>query len=99
MARWIVLLTQTAGYPAEASGVHPLAEFEGSAEEAAAGFAEMVSTYDHDVRKVTRREVFKCSDRSYFVRVKGRIREFEYLFQLAELVADTKSPDLPDTIG
>jgi hypothetical protein len=99
MARWIVLVTATAGYPAEASGVRPLAEFEGSAEKAMTDFAEIVNTYDRDVRKVTRREVFRNSDRSYFVRVKGRVREFEYLFQLAELVADTESPELPDTIG
>ncbi|MCX4598816.1 hypothetical protein OG819_58125 [Streptomyces sp. NBC_01549] len=62
-------------------------------------FAKSVNTYDRDVTKVKRREVFRCSDRSYFVRVNGRLYEFEYFFQLAELVADTKSPDLPDTIS
>jgi len=36
---------------------------------------------------------------SCFVRVTGRVSQFEYFFQLAELVADTKSADLPDTIS
>ncbi|MFG1663914.1 hypothetical protein [Streptomyces sp. Y7] len=62
-------------------------------------FTKSVDTYDHDVTKVKRREVFRCSDRSYFVRVSGRLSEFEFFFQLAELVADTKSSDLPDTIS
>ncbi|MFJ4428467.1 hypothetical protein [Streptomyces bobili] len=81
------------------SSVRTLAEFEGSAEEALTEFAKRVNTYDRDVTKVKRREVFRCSDRSYFVRVNGRLSVFEYFFQLAELVADTKSPDLPDTIS
>ncbi|MFI9585064.1 hypothetical protein ACIHCQ_25175 [Streptomyces sp. NPDC052236] len=46
-----------------------------------------------------RREIFQCGERAYFVRVTGRISQFEYLMQLAELVADTSSPDLPDTAG
>ncbi|WP_214498513.1 hypothetical protein, partial [Streptomyces virginiae] len=99
MSRWIVLVTPVGGVAAEASSVRTLAEFEGSAEEAMARFAKEVNSYDLDVTKVKRREVFKCSDRSYFVRVNGRLLQFEYFFQLAELVADTKSADLPDTIS
>jgi len=99
MPRWIVLVTPVGGVAAEASSVRTLAEFEGSAEEAMTEFAKSVDTYDRDVAKVKRREVFRCSDRSYFVRVNGRLSEVEYFFRLAELVADTKSPDLPDTIS
>ncbi|MFF7452209.1 MULTISPECIES: hypothetical protein [unclassified Streptomyces] len=76
-----------------------MTEFEGSAEEAMTELAKRVNTYDREVTKVKRREVFRCSDRSYFVRVNGRLNEYEYFFQLAELVADTKSPDLPDTVS
>ncbi|MFI8327159.1 hypothetical protein [Streptomyces sp. NPDC085529] len=99
MSRWIVLVSPVGGVAAEGSSVRTLAEFEGSAEEALAEFAKRVNTYDRDVTKVKRREVFRCSDRAYFVRVNGRLHEFEYFFQLAELVADTKSPDLPDTVS
>ncbi|MGX1471249.1 UNVERIFIED_CONTAM: hypothetical protein RKD50_000057 [Streptomyces canus] len=99
MSRWIVVVTPVGGVAAEASSVRTLAEFEGSAEEAMTELAKRVNTYDRDVTKVKRREVFRYSDRAYFVRVNGLLHEFEYFFQLAELVADTKSPDLPDTIS
>ncbi|GJF24782.1 hypothetical protein SHO565_53460 [Streptomyces sp. HO565] len=64
------LVTPVGGVAAEASSVRTLTEFEGSAEEAMTEFAKRVNTYDLDVTKVKRREVFRCSDRSYFVRVK-----------------------------
>jgi hypothetical protein len=94
-----VLVTPVGGVAAEASSVRTLAEFEGSAQEAMTEFAKRVNTYDVDVTKVKRREVFRCSDRACFVRVHGRLSRFEYFFQLAELVADTESAALPDMIS
>ncbi|MFG3551011.1 hypothetical protein [Streptomyces sp. NPDC047725] len=94
-----MLVTPVGGVAAEASSVRALTEFEGSAEEAMTEFSKRVNTYDQDVTKVKRREVFRCSDRSYFVRVNGRLSQFEYFFQLAELVADTGFSGLPDTIS
>ncbi|MDT0392895.1 hypothetical protein [Streptomyces dubilierae] len=96
MARWIVLASKL---DAEASSYRTLAELDGSVEEAMTALRKAVNTYDRGVSKVVRREVFKCSDRSYFVRIHGRLTERECLIQLCELVADTAAADLPDTVG
>ncbi|MGW5849930.1 hypothetical protein ACWFQ8_18590 [Streptomyces sp. NPDC055254] len=64
-----------------------------------AAFRKMLDTYEGEVWKVRRREIFKCSERSYIVRVHGRFSRFEYLFQLAELVSDTGDAHLPDSAG
>ncbi|WP_328443951.1 hypothetical protein OG780_01870 [Streptomyces sp. NBC_00386] len=95
MARWIVLASLL---DAEASSYRTLAELDGSADEAMAALREEVNTYDRGITKVVRREVFRCSERSYFVRVNGRLSLSECFIQLCELVADTAAADLPDGI-
>ncbi|MDT0615949.1 hypothetical protein [Streptomyces lancefieldiae] len=96
MARWIVLASLL---DAEASSYRTLAELDGSAEEAMAALREEVNTYDRGVMKMVRREVFECSERSYFVRVHGRLSQSECFIQLCELVADTGTAALPDAVG
>ncbi|MET8217783.1 hypothetical protein [Streptomyces hirsutus] len=69
-------------------------EFEGSTEEAEAALLQASHTYEHDLWKVRRREIFKCSSRSYFIRLQNRLATYCFLIQLAELVhdSDTKQP-------
>ncbi|MER5775521.1 hypothetical protein ABT144_14745 [Streptomyces sp. NPDC002039] len=64
-----------------------------------AAFLRNLDTYEGDVWKVQRREIFKCSERSYVIRVHGRFSQSEYLFQLAELVSDTGNANLPDSVS
>ncbi|MFF6772005.1 hypothetical protein ACFY8W_00370 [Streptomyces sp. NPDC012637] len=81
MSRWIVL-----GLPVSTDeGVRTLAEFDGSPEEA----EQAANTFECDLWKVRRREVFRCSDRSHFIRVHGRVNTRSFLIQLAELVHDS----------
>lgn len=57
-----------------------VAEFEGSAEEAATTILQAATGFDHGRRKTRRREVFK-----------DRLSTYGFLIQLAELVHDTDS--------
>lgn len=66
-----------------------VAEFQGSTEEAEAALLQTASAYEHSFRKVRRRQVFRCSNRSYFVRIQGRLTTYGFLVQLAELVHDS----------
>ncbi|MFE6131305.1 hypothetical protein ACFQ6Q_24060 [Streptomyces sp. NPDC056437] len=74
-------------------------EFEGSEEEAEAALLRAAHTYEHGLWKVRRREIFKCSSRSYFIRLQSRLATYGFLIQLAELVhdSDTKQLDRPAT--
>ncbi|WP_328884168.1 hypothetical protein [Streptomyces sp. NBC_00299] len=76
-----------------------VAEFEGSAEEAEAALLQAAHTYEHTLWKVRRREIFKCSSRSYFIRLQNRLATYVFLIQLAELVhdSDSKRLDRPAT--
>lgn len=85
MSRWIVL-----GIPVSTEeGVLTLAELEGSQEEAQQAMLQAANTYEHDLWKVRRREIYRCSDRSYFIRIHGRIHTYGFLIQLAELIHDS----------
>jgi hypothetical protein len=66
-----------------------VAEFQGSTEEAEAALLQAANAYEHSIWKVRRREIFKCSSRSYFVRIQGRLATYGFLIQLAELVHDS----------
>ncbi|MFD9518107.1 hypothetical protein [Streptomyces sp. NPDC059979] len=99
MPRWIVLVSPVGGAPAESYRVAVLEELTGSPEEVMAAFLRNLDTYEGAVWKVKRREIFKCSERSYVVRVHGRFSRSEYLFQLAELVSDTGDADLPASVS
>ncbi|WP_409235634.1 hypothetical protein [Streptomyces sp. PA5.6] len=85
MSRWIVL-----GLPVSTDeGVMTLEELEGSPEDAERALLRAANTFEHGLWKVLRREVFQCSDRSYFIRIHGRMNTHSFLIQLAELIHDS----------
>lgn len=92
MPRWIVLAVPVQGVSDVNRDARTVAEFDGSAEEAAEALLNAATTYAHGFRTVRRREVFKSSDRSYVVRIRGRLSTYAYVIQLAELVSDTGAP-------
>ncbi|MFI9562934.1 hypothetical protein [Streptomyces rishiriensis] len=97
--QWVVL--QAAG-EAEAWRYTVRRELEGSEAEALAAMLGIVDTFAEAVtergRRGQRRRVFRVSERRYFVRVHNRIsRTEEAHFALAELIADSRDDDLPDT--
>ncbi|MCX4679700.1 hypothetical protein OG413_31220 [Streptomyces sp. NBC_01433] len=89
MSRWIVLAIPVGGVAEAYSDARTVAEFEGSTEDAESALLQAANTYEHGRWKVRRREIFKCSGRSYFVRVQGRTATYSLLVQLAELVHDS----------
>ncbi|MFF3411167.1 hypothetical protein ACFYW8_34210 [Streptomyces sp. NPDC002742] len=51
----------------------------------------VVSTYNPDIMKnVNRREIYRYSERQYFVRIHGSWNIVEYFIQLGELIADSE---------
>ncbi|MFJ1812333.1 MULTISPECIES: hypothetical protein [unclassified Streptomyces] len=79
-------------------------ELEGTEAEALAAMLRMVDTFAEAVsergRRRQRRQVFRVSERRYFVRVHNRIsRNEEAHFTLAELIADSHDDDLTDAVG
>ncbi len=94
MAQWIILVSPTMGVSVEAHNTAVLEEVTGTEVDATDALLAQTRTYSGSIRKVVRREVFKCSDRSYFVRLHGRMLTYGYLVQLAELISDSDSPDL-----
>lgn len=95
MSRWIVLAIPVDGVAETDRDAQTVAEFEGNAEEAEAALLRAANTYAHRLWAVRRREVFKCSDRSYFLRVQGRLATYGFLVQLAELVHDSDADPVP----
>ncbi|OEJ23207.1 hypothetical protein AS594_00420 [Streptomyces agglomeratus] len=89
MPRWIVLAVPVAGVAETDRETRTVTEFEGSAEEAEMALVRAVDTFEDRLWKVRRREIFKCSDRSYFIRIQGRLTTCGFLIQLAELVHDS----------
>ncbi|MFJ6484832.1 MULTISPECIES: hypothetical protein [unclassified Streptomyces] len=89
MSRWIVLAIPVDGVSEVDRNARTLTEFHGSAEEAKTALLQAANTYEHKLWKVRRRETFKCSSQSYFVRIHGRMTTYSFLIQLAELVHDT----------
>jgi hypothetical protein len=89
MSRWIVLAIPVDGVAEADRDAQTVAEWEGGPDEAAAALAQVASTFQGRLRKVRRREVFQCSERSYFVRLQGRLATYGFLIQLAELVHDS----------
>ncbi|MFE7113217.1 hypothetical protein ACFU98_28060 [Streptomyces sp. NPDC057575] len=89
MPRWIVLAVPVEGVADTDRDARTVAEFEGSAEEAETALVQAATTYEHSRWKVRRREIFKCSSRSYFIRIQGRLATYGFLIQLAELMYDS----------
>ncbi|KPI06613.1 hypothetical protein OV450_3725 [Actinobacteria bacterium OV450] len=92
MSRWTVLAIPVDGVSEMDRNARTLATFDGSADEAESALLELASTYEHKLWKVNRREIFKCSSWSYFLRIHGRMATYGLLLQLAELVHDTAEP-------
>ncbi|MEV4194768.1 hypothetical protein [Streptomyces toxytricini] len=92
MSRWTVLAIPVDGVSEMDRNARTLAVFDGSAEEAESALLEAARTYEHRLWKVNRREIFKCSSRSYFLRIHGRMATYGLLLQLAELIHDTAEP-------
>jgi hypothetical protein len=78
-------------------------ELEGTEAEALAGMLRIIDTFEEAVtdrgRRRQRRQVFRVSERSYFVRVEKGWSTHEAHFILAELIADTHDDGLPDAAG
>ncbi|MFH8621041.1 hypothetical protein ACH4A8_03900 [Streptomyces vietnamensis] len=89
MSRWIVLAIPVDGVNETDRDARTLREFDGSVEEAESSLLEAANAYEHTIWKVRRREIFKCSSQSYFIRIHGRMATYGFLIQLAELVHDT----------
>ncbi len=91
MPRWIVLAVPVEGVAETDRDARTVAEFDGSTEEAEAALVQAAHAYEHSFWKVRRREIFKCSSRSYFIRLQGRLTTYGFLIQLAELVYDSNA--------
>lgn len=100
MPRWAV---PRAEGEAEAFRYTVHRQLEGTEAEALAAMLHMVDTFAEAAtaggRRRQRRQVFRVSERSYFVRVENLMSNEEAHFTLAELAADTHDDDLPDTAG
>ncbi|QLJ02779.1 hypothetical protein HZZ00_18310 [Streptomyces sp. NEAU-sy36] len=100
MARWVVMRAEG---EAEAFRYTVHRELEGAEAEVLARMLHIVDTFAEALtesgRRRQRRQVFRLSERSYFVRVQNRTSVEEAHFTLAELIADTHADDLPDTVG
>jgi hypothetical protein len=100
MPRWVVLRAEG---EAEAFRYTVHRELEGTEAEAHAAMMHMIDTFaeafTQSGRRRQRRQVFRVSERRYFVRVQNLMSTEETHFALAELIADTHDADLPDTAG
>ncbi|MFI1377701.1 hypothetical protein ACH4UY_37685 [Streptomyces longwoodensis] len=94
MQKWIVTAAMLDESPAT---LRTIANFEGSEEQAMSKFHEIINSYDRDVSKVTRREVYKYSERQYLVRTLGRLKEVEYIMQLGEFMGDATNLNSPSS--
>ncbi|MFD9389739.1 hypothetical protein ACFWBB_03030 [Streptomyces sp. NPDC060000] len=100
MPRWAIVVAHG---DAESSRYYIHSEPEGTESEALAALLNTVDAFQKASRpksiKRQRRQVFRVSERSYFVRVMHRGYSGQAHFTLAELVADTHDDDLPDTVA
>jgi hypothetical protein len=100
MPRWAIVIAHG---DAESSRYYIDSELEGSESEALAALQSAVDAFQkaRRARSIERqqRQVFRVSERSYFVRVNHRGYSGQAHFTLAELVADTHNDDLPDTVA
>ncbi|MEV7437893.1 hypothetical protein [Streptomyces griseoviridis] len=95
MPKWIITAAMIDATPPT---LRTIEIFEGNESEALAKLRDIVSSYARDVTKVTRREVYKYSELQYLVRILGRMKQVEYIMQLAELVVDTDDSSLPNSL-
>ncbi|MFF0833795.1 MULTISPECIES: hypothetical protein [unclassified Streptomyces] len=94
MPRWAIVIAHG---DAESSRYYIHSELEGTESEALAALRSTVDA-SQKASKRQRRQVFRVSERSYFLRIMYRSYSTQAHFTLAELVADTHDDDLPDTV-
>ncbi|MFB7338360.1 hypothetical protein ACFC00_43270 [Streptomyces adustus] len=86
MPKWIITAHTFDPPPA----MRTVSDIEGSETEALKELHSIISTYSPGIKKVTRREIFRYSERQYLVRIHGSWNVIEYFIQLGELIADAK---------
>ncbi|MFD9719792.1 hypothetical protein [Streptomyces sp. NPDC059076] len=91
MSRWIVLATPLQGVSTMNCDTKIAREVEGTEDDALDALLSVANTFTDKV-KVRRREVFRVSDRSYFIRIRNRISTYAYMIQIAALVSDSDQP-------
>ncbi|MEV6581224.1 hypothetical protein AB0M92_23995 [Streptomyces sp. NPDC051582] len=92
MSRWIVLAIPVDGVSEVKRDAQIVTELDGSTEEAETALLAAARAYEHNVGKVRRREIYQCSNRSYFIRIHGRMATYGLMLQLAELIDDSAQP-------
>lgn len=93
MSRWIVLVSPLQGVSTMNCNTKIVREVDGTEEEAREALLTAANTYSDSIMKLRRREVFRVSERSYFIRIQNRMNKYAYMVQLAELVSDSDRPD------
>jgi hypothetical protein len=86
MPKWIITAHTFDPPPA----MRTVSNVEGNKEEALRELHAILNTYNPDIKKVTRREIYRYSECQYLVRIYGSWNEVEYVIQLSELMADPK---------
>ncbi|AWW41551.1 MULTISPECIES: hypothetical protein [Streptomyces] len=99
MPRWAVI--RDAGQ-AESFTFGVYRELEGSEAEAHSAMLRIIDEYGHahtaSGRRRQRRQVYRISERSYLLRCHNRMFTDETVFTLAELIADTRDQEFPDSL-
>ncbi|WP_309500356.1 YcaO-like family protein [Streptomyces shenzhenensis] len=86
MPKWIITAHTFDPPPA----MRAVSNIEASEAEALKELRAIADTYNPDIKKITRREIYRYSERQYLVRIHGSWNQVEYFIQLGELVADSK---------
>ncbi|MFF9607596.1 hypothetical protein ACF1GY_35940 [Streptomyces sp. NPDC014684] len=84
MPKWIITAHTFDPPPA----MHTVSNVDGSEEDALKELHVILNTYNPDIKKVTRREIFRYSERQHLVRIHGNRNIVEYVIQLGELMTD-----------
>ncbi|MCX5097775.1 hypothetical protein OOK36_56080 [Streptomyces sp. NBC_00365] len=86
MPKWIITAHTFDPPPA----MRTVSTVEGNEAEALQELLEIAKTYNPDIKKVIRREIYRFSEHQYLVRLHGNWNEVEYVVQLGELIAETQ---------
>lgn len=81
MSKWIITAHTFDPPPV----LHTVADIEGDEAKSLKELHAIVSTYNPVIKKVTRREIYRYSERQYLVRIYGSWNTVEYFIQLGEL--------------
>lgn len=86
MSQWIITAHTFDPPPA----MRTVSTIEGNEAVALQRLLEVARTYNPDIKKVTRREIYKFSERQYLVHIHGSSNQVEYVIQLGERLAETQ---------